>query len=67
MQRLASASAGVSREKVWPSNVHKANREILKEASPWQHKESGDASASLEMGLPVHQNFEENRGSMNCL
>lgn len=60
MQRLASASAGVSRERVWLGNVRKAERDTLKEASPWQYKESGDASVSLEMGLHVHQNFEEN-------
>ena len=60
MQRLNSASAGASSERVWLGDVRKADRDMLKEASPWQHKESGDASVSFEMGLPVHQNFEEN-------
>lgn len=55
MQRLASPSAGISKERIWPSNARIADRTMLQESSPWQHKESGDASVSLEMGLPTRQ------------
>ena len=60
MQRLPSTSAGVSKERVWPSNARIADRGMLQEPSPWQHKESGDASVSMEMGLPTHEDTEEN-------
>ena len=58
MQRLASPSPGVGKERVWPSNARLADRTLL-QISSQSHNENRDASVSLEMGLPTSQEFEE--------
>ena len=58
MQRLASPSPGVGKERIWPSNARLADRTLL-QISPQSHNENRDASVSLEMGLPTSQEFEE--------
>lgn len=37
-----------------------AERAVLQESTPRQHKESGDASVSLKMGLPTYDDFDAN-------
>ena len=45
-----SGSTGFSRERTWPSNAKAAR---LESSSPFCH-ESSDATMSMEMGIPVH-------------
>ena len=58
MQRLASPSPGVGKERVWPSNARWADRTLLQESSE-SHIQNRDVSVSLEMGLPTSQELEE--------
>ena len=51
LQSRKATTAGFSKEHVWPSN---ARHEQFPEPSKWQH-ESGDASMSMEMGMPIHE------------
>lgn len=50
IQRLASPSPGVGKERVWPSNARLADRTLLQESSQ-SHNENRDVSVSLEMGI----------------
>ena len=59
MQRLASPSPGVGKERVWPSNARLAERTLLQASSQPRQNENRDVSVSLEMGLPTSQELEE--------
>ena len=45
-----SGSTSFSKERTWPSNAKAAR---LESSSPFRH-ESSDATMSMEMGIPVH-------------
>ena len=45
-----SGSTGLSKERTWPSNAKAARLE----GSPQFRHESSDATMSMEMGIPVH-------------